>query len=36
MGIYVAQVRKGRKSAVLAEIAVWLHNCLCLYSYLHN
>jgi len=35
-GIYIAQVRKGHKCAMSAEMAVWLHNCLCLYSYLHN
>jgi len=34
--IYIAQVRKGHKCAMSAEMAVWLHNCLCLYSYLHN
>jgi len=34
--IYIAQVRKGHKCAASAEMAVWLHNCLCLYSYLHN
>jgi len=33
--IYIAQVRKGQKCAV-AEMAVWLRNCQCLYSYLHN
>jgi len=35
-GIYVAQIRKGHKCAMSAEMAVWLRNCLCLYSYLHN
>ena len=36
-GIYIAQVRKGHKRAMLAEMAVWLRNCLYLYSYLsHN
>ena len=35
-GIYIAQVRKGHKCAMSAEMAVWLRNCLCLYSYLHN
>ena len=35
-GIYIAQVRKGHKCAISAEMAVWLCNCLCLYSYLHN
>jgi len=36
-GIYIAQVRKGHKCAMSAEMAVWLHNCLYLYSYLsHN
>jgi len=35
-GIYTAQVRKGHKCAMSAEMAVWLRNCLCLYSYLHN
>jgi len=35
-GIYVAQVRKGHRCAMSAEMAVWLRNCLCLYSYLHN
>ena len=27
-GIYIAQVRKGHKCAVSAEMAVWLRNCL--------
>jgi len=27
-GIYIAQVRKGHKCAMSAEIAVWLRNCL--------
>jgi len=33
-GIYIglAQVRKGHKCAMSAEMAVWLRNCLCLYS----
>jgi len=35
-GIYIAQVRKGRKCAMSAEMTVWLRNCLCLSSYLHN
>ena len=36
-GIYIAQVRKGHKCAMSAEMAVWLCNCLYLYSYLsHN
>jgi len=35
-GIYIAQVRKGHKCAMSAEMAVWLRNCLCLYRYLHN
>jgi len=35
-GIYIAQVRKGHKCAMSAEMAVWLSNCLYLYSYLHN
>jgi len=36
-GIYIAQVRKGHKCAMSAEMAVWLRNCLYLYSYLsHN
>ena len=35
-GIYTAHVRKGHKCAMSAEMAVWLRNCLCLYSYLHN
>ena len=35
-GIYIAQVRQGHKCAMSAEMAVWLRNCLCLYSYLHN
>jgi len=35
-GIYIAQVRKGHKCAMSAEMAVWLRDCLCLYSYLHN
>jgi len=34
--IYIAQVRKGHKCAMSAEMAVWLRNCLYLYSYLHN
>jgi len=34
--INIAQVRKGHKCAMSAEMAVWLRNCLCLYSYLHN
>ena len=34
-GIYIAQVRKGHKCAMSAEMAVWLRNCLCLYSYVH-
>jgi len=33
-GIYVAQVRKGHKCAMSAVMAVWLRNCLYLYSYL--
>jgi len=36
-GIYIAQVRKGHKCAMSPEMAVWLRNCLYLYSYLsHN
>ena len=36
-GIYIAQVRKGHKCAMSAEMAVLLRNCLYLYSYLsHN
>ena len=35
-GMYIAQVRKGHKCAMSAEMAVCLRNCLCLYSYLHN
>ena len=36
-GIYIAQVRKGHKCAMSAVMAVWLRNCLYLYSYLsHN
>ena len=36
-GIYIAHVRKGHKCAMSAEMAVWLCNCLYLYSYLsHN
>ena len=36
-GIYIAQVRNGHKYALSAEMAVWLRNCLYLYSYLsHN
>jgi len=35
-GIYIAQVCKDHKCAMSAETAVWLRNCLCLYSYLHN
>ena len=36
-GIYIAQVRKGHKCAMSAEMVVWLRNCLYLYSYLsHN
>ena len=27
-GIYIAQVRKGHKCAMSAEMAVWLRNCL--------
>jgi len=35
--IYLAQVRRGHKCAMSAEMAVWLRNCLYLYSYLsHN
>ena len=34
--IGLAQVLKGHKCAMSAEMAVWLRNCLCLYSYLHN
>ena len=34
--IYTAQVREGHKCTMSAEMAVWLRNCLCLYSYLHN
>ena len=34
--IYIAQVRKGHKCAMSAEMAVWLRNCLCLHSCLHN
>ena len=34
--IYIAQVRKGHKCAVSAEMAVWLRNYLFLYSYLHD
>jgi len=30
--IYIAQVRKGHKCAMSAEMAVWLRNCICLYS----
>jgi len=26
-GIHIAQVRKGHKCAMLAEMAVWLRNC---------
>jgi len=33
-GIYIAQVRNGHKCAMSAEMAVWLRNCLYLYSYL--
>jgi len=29
-GIYIAQVRKGHKCAMSAEMAEWLRNCLCL------
>jgi len=32
--IYIAQVRKGHRCAMSAEMAVRLRNCLCLYSYL--
>jgi len=36
-GIYIAQGRKGQNCAMSAEMAVWLRNCLYLYSYLsHN
>jgi len=31
--IYIAQVRKGHKCAMSAEMAVWLRNCLCLYHH---
>jgi len=34
--MYVAQVRKGHKCAMSAKMAVWLRNCLCVYSYLRN
>jgi len=34
-GIYIAQVRKDHKCAMSADMAVWLRNCLCLYSYLY-
>ena len=34
-GIYMAQVRNGHKCAMSAQMAVWLRNCLRLYSYLH-
>jgi len=34
--IYIEQVSKGHTWAMSAELAVWLCNCLCLYSYLHN
>ena len=34
--IYIAQVRKGHKCAMSAEMAAWLRNFLCLCSYLHN
>jgi len=34
--IYIAQVHKGHKCAMFAEMAVWLRVCLCLYSYLKN
>ena len=34
--IYIAQVRKGHKCAMSAEMAVWLRNCLYLYSYLSH
>jgi len=30
-GIYIAEVRKGHKCAMSAEMAVWLRNCLCPY-----
>jgi len=33
---YIAQVRKGHKCTITAEMAVWLRNCVFLYSYLHN
>jgi len=32
-GIYIAQVRKGHKCAMSAEMAVWLRNCLWLWFY---
>ena len=32
--MYIAQVRKGHN--MLAKMAVWLRNCLCVYSYLRN
>jgi len=28
-GIYIAQVHKGHKCAMSAEMAVWLRNCVC-------
>jgi len=35
--IYITHVRKGHECAMSTEMAVWLRNCLCLYSYLsHN
>jgi len=33
--IYIAQVCKGHKCAMSAEMAVRLRNCLCLYSHLN-
>ena len=30
--IYIAQVHKGHKYPMSAEMAVWLRNCLCLYT----
>ena len=33
--IYIAQVRKGHKCAMSAEMAVWLRNCLSLCSYIY-
>jgi len=35
-GIYIAQVRKGHKCAMSAEMAVWLRNFSCCYDATRN